>query len=72
MPKGLPAGAGDGEETHVCRCFGGGTDVLPKLSAGETSGSFILHILEPVQGFALALEKDSIAAVQAEVNKCMN
>lgn len=54
---------------YVC---GGGTDVLPKLSAGETSGSFILHVLEPVQGFALALEKESTAVVQGEVNKCMN
>lgn len=45
--------------------------MLPKFGAGENPGSRILHILEPVQGFARDPKQDSIAIVQAGGEKCL-
>ena len=39
-------------------------DVLPGLVVGEIAGSWILRILEPVQGFAGYPRQDSVAGMQ--------
>ena len=41
-----------------------GGDVLPGFGVGKNPGSWVLDILEPVQGFTGNPEQDSIAVVQ--------
>ncbi len=48
-----------------------GADVLSGLGVGESPGSLVLQVLEPVQGFARHPEQDSITVIQMEADACM-
>ena len=41
----------------------GESDVLPGFGAGENAGTWVLIILEPVQGFAQYYTQDSIVII---------
>ena len=45
--------------------FQGGGDVLPGSGTGEHSGSWVLHILQSIQGFVGEPEQDTVAVVEA-------
>lgn len=53
-----------------CRCLK--SVVLPRLSAGENPGIWILHLLDSVQGFAGDPMQESIAIIQAGGDKYMD
>lgn len=49
-----------------------GGDVLPGLGAVEHSGSRVLNVLEPVQGFARDPRQDSVTIVQTGGDETVN
>lgn len=49
----------------------GESDGLPRISVGENPRGWVLHILEPVRGFAGDPKQDPNVVVQVEGDECM-